>query len=989
MLNKILFSFCQLLIISQTLFYINNKSVFAADVSALTKCHEKGFCHRNRKYASNISKTQSKYYKIIPESLEFNINNHSLTGIVQKQFVSKATLQKMEEAKGPNEELDQDQIYYGQNGPIHMGNNTNPKDAYIDIPMTTIKFPFSLDFSSEYDNLFRFQLDEERLIENKPSLPSFLELQRYNKVSDWSFENADFFNYIGKDTEENNDLIVNFKKLEGSGSNTTSASDTEDEYIELLYKDNLKIEIFIEVLLIRVYYKSKLVLSINDQLFLNVEHLRKMADHFENMAPEEFSFKSFKDASTSDKIPFGPEAIALDFTFENNVTNVYGIPEHSSSLRLKETTDDEPYRLFNTDVFKYPLNSTNPSYGAIPFMFGVSPDSATGIFWNNAADTRIDIKYDNTSTLTHWMSESGTLDFIIICGDGPQDVIGSFTDVTGKPALPLLSSIGYHQCRWNYYDEQEIAEVNRDMDIAKIPYDFIWLDIDYTDSRKYFTWDSSKFPDPERMLRNLNKLGRNLVTIIDPHLKTDYEVSNLLDEHACLLKNSNNEKYIGQCWPGDSVWIDTFKPEARDLWSDFYQNFTNNDTSISNLHMWNDMNEVSIFGGPETTSPLDNIHYDGVEERSVHNLYGLTVHEATYNAMKKRYSKFNKRPFVLTRSFFAGSQRSSASWTGDNAADWEYLKWSIPMVLTANIAGYPFIGADIAGFFGNPSPELMVRWYQTGIWYPFFRGHAHIDSDRREPYLLNSPYKEIVAEAIRLRYQLLPTFYTLFQKSSVTGAPIMAPLFYKNQDLSQIYNVDDEFYIGGLLLKPITSENTNSTVMLFPKGVYYNYTTFESFVIKDAVEEREVYAPLDTIPVFIEGGNIIFRKDRYRRSSKLMVNDPYTLLVAPDIDGNAYGDLYVDDGETFNFNENNEYLQISVELNGREGLLKSSVLNGSKQFDQYVTKIILPKTLLSLSSVVCIEQNGKMWESDVEFTEYEAVIKNPKMLMNQPWSIKF
>jgi alpha 1,3-glucosidase len=145
--------------------------------------------------------------------------------------------------------------------------------------------------------------------------------------------------------------------------------------------------------------------------------------------------------------------------------------------------------------------------------------------------------------------------------------------------------------------------------------------------------------------------------------------------------------------------------------------------STKDLYIWNDMNEPSVFNGPEVTMQKDLIHHGGVEHREVHNAFGMSYHAATADGIKRRN---NERPFVLSRAFFAGTQRVGPIWTGDNKADWDHLRVSIPMVLTLGLTGLTFSGADVGGFFENPDAELMTRWYQLGIYYPFFRGHAHL-----------------------------------------------------------------------------------------------------------------------------------------------------------------------------------------------------------------------------------------------------------------------
>ena len=581
---------------------------------------------------------------------------------------------------------------------------------------------------------------------------------------------------------------------------------------------------------------------------------------------------------------------------------------------------DEPYRLYNSDVFEYEMDSPMTLYGAIPLMQAHRKDSTVGIFWLNAAETWIDIVKSKvssnplslgiggkTDTQTHWFSEAGLLDVFIFLGPTPKDIVHDYSDLTGYTQLPPEFAIAYHQCRWNYVSDDDVREVDRKFDKHSIPYDIIWLDLEYTDERKYFRWDPHTFPDPLGMQAQLDLHSRKLVILIDPHIKNinDYAVVDELKSKSLAIKNKNNEIYEGWCWPGSAHWIDCFSPEAQKWWASLFQYKSFQGTTPSTF-VWNDMNEPSVFNGPETTMPKDNIHYGNWEHRDLHNINGLTFVNATYNALLQRDPKIPKRPFVLTRSFFSGSQRMGAMWTGDNQASWPHLAASIPMVLANNIAGFPFSGADVGGFFGNPEKDLLTRWYQAGIFYPFFRAHAHIDTRRREPYIPGEPYTGIIARAIRLRYQLLPMWYTAFHQASVDGSPILRPHYYVHPGDEAAFAVDDQFYVGntGLLAKPVVSEGAESVDMYLPAGeIYYDY--FDYTIYRGAGKTVPFFAPLEKIPLLMQGGHIFPRKERPRKSSGLMKWDPYTLVVVLNGEGDAQagGELYVDDGETFDYHE--------------------------------------------------------------------------------------
>jgi len=564
------------------------------------------------------------------------------------------------------------------------------------------------------------------------------------------------------------------------------------------------------------------------------------------------------------------------------------------------------------------MDSPMTLYGAIPFMQAHRKDSTVGVFWLNAAETWVDIVKRKvtsnplslgigakTDTETHWFSESGLLDVFVFLGPTPKDVVSQYSELTGYTQLPQQFAIAYHQCRWNYVTDEDVKDVDKKMDRHRIPYDVIWLDIEYTDGKKYFTWDAHTFPDPLGMQKQLDNHDRKLVAIIDPHIKNEanYPVVDEMKSKSLAVKNKDNNIYEGWCWPGSSHWVDCFNPAAIEWWRSLftYKSFTG---TASNAFIWNDMNEPSVFNGPETTMPKDNLHYGNWEHRDVHNINGMTFVNATFDALIHRDPASPRRPFTLTRSYYAGSQRLGAMWTGDNQAVWSHLAASIPMILTHNIAGFPFGGADVGGFFGNPSKELLTRWYQAGAFYPFFRGHAHIDTRRREPYLAGEPYTEIITQALRLRYQLLPAWYTAFHEASVSGTPVLRPHYYVHPSDEAAFAIEDQFYLGGtgLLVKPVVTEGAETvSIYLPPNEIYYDYFTYA--VHKGSGSAITLPAPLDKIPVLMQAGHILPRKDRPRRSSGLMRYDPYTLIITLGPQGTAEGELYIDDGESYEYQD--------------------------------------------------------------------------------------
>ncbi|AOW01317.1 glycosyl hydrolases family 31-domain-containing protein [Yarrowia lipolytica] len=790
----------------------------------------------------------------------------------------------------------------------------------------------------------------------------------------------------------------------------TSAQITDYEHtIEAIYGDKTKAVLNKKTLQLDVYRNDKLEVSVNKRHLLNMEHLRSESDNDKHLSSYEIADGMFKEefGGHPDSKPKGPESVALDFEFPG-YNHVYGIPEHADRLSLRSTRGrsegdhTEPYRLYNVDILEYETDSPMPMYGAIPFLQARKPGSSAGVFWVNAADTYIDIQKEASHTDTHWISESGTLDFIVFVGKTPEDIVTQYGSITGFTTLPPISATAYHQCRWNYNTQDDVLEVHANFDKYDIPYDTIWLDVEYTQAKKYFTWNRDVFPDPGYMLGQLDKTCRKLTVIIDPHIKLEegYKVYDALKQKGLYVKSNSGDAYEGDCWPGKSVWIDTTNPAAAEFWKSMHAKEPQGIAAeADNMFFWNDMNEPSVFNGPETSILRDTVHYGGYENRDVHNAFGMSMINATFAALTARNPAV--RPFILTRSFFSGTQRTAAMWTGDNEASWEYLQIATPMVLTQNVAGMPFAGADVGGFFGNPAPELLTRWYQAGLFYPFFRAHAHIDTKRREPWLAEEEHIDYLRNAIRLRYQLLPSIYTAFRQASVSGAPILKPLFYVAPNNPDAYARDDSFFVGntGLLVHPVVHEGATSVNMFIPdEEVYYDFHSSQLVHKKnDKGFELEYKANIDTIPILQRGGHIYARRDRIRRSSELMLMDPVTLVVNANSMWDAEGELYLDDGKGYGY-KNGDFIHMKFNFDGQ--VLKASSLNPDpKSFDFVHKAIDIPIEKIIVNSpemltVGCtVRQAGRDWNPKYETKQigatHQTIIHNPGLAVGLPWAMSF
>ncbi|XP_077117305.1 neutral alpha-glucosidase C [Ranitomeya variabilis] len=614
-----------------------------------------------------------------------------------------------------------------------------------------------------------------------------------------------------------------------------------------------------------------------------------------------------------------PSSVGLDFTL-HGFENVYGLPEHADSHELQDTGENEAYRLYNLDVFGYPIYDKMGTYGSVPLILAHNLLHTCGILWLNASETLVEIHSKAAlqppmhlatpdlqkqkavpKKYIRWMSESGVVDFFLLNGPAPCDVFKQYAQLTGTQMFPPLFSLGYHQCRWNYEDEADVEAVDSGFDDNNIPYDVIWLDIEHTDGKRYFTWDPETFPNPVQMQERLQEKRRKLVVISDPHIKVDpkYPIYTEAKEKGYFVKNVTGQDFEGNCWPGVSSYLDFTNPAVREWYSSQFS-FDKYKDSTDVLFIWNDMNEPSVFQSPEGTMPKDAVHHLGWDHRDLHNLYGFYQQMATSEGLIQR-SGGKERSFVLTRSFFAGSQRFGAVWTGDNKAEWEYLKISVPMLLSLSVAGISFCGADVGGFIGDPDTELLVRWYQAGSFQPFFRAHAMLGTRRREPWLFGEDNTAIIQKAIRERYALLPFWYLLFYRAHISAEPVIRPLWVEFPKYQDAFGVDKQYMLGNaLLVAPVLDPGVISIDVIFP-GHEECWYDFRNFSCVGSSHKQTVNVTLEEIPVYQRGGSIIPLQTTIGKSSGWMENSPYELRVALNHKGTAVGEIYIDDGHSFQY----------------------------------------------------------------------------------------
>lgn len=524
----------------------------------------------------------------------------------------------------------------------------------------------------------------------------------------------------------------------------------------------------------------------------------------------------------------------------------FGLGDKSTDLNLR----GKRLELWGKDTYGF-LKDSDPLYKNIPFFLSLHHKIAYGIFFDNSFRSFFDFGFERKNVYSFW-AQGGEMNYYFIYGPELLEVAETYTNMTGKPELPPLWALGYHQCKWSYYPEKIVRNVCSEFRKRNIPCDAIYLDIDYMDGFRCFTWNPDYFPDPKKMVSELAEDGFKTVVIIDPGIKVDenYSVYKEALEKDYFCKRMDGPLMKGSVWPGPCNFPDFTNPEVRDWWADLFKGLI--ETGIRGV--WNDMNEPAVF--EIETFPYDVRHdYDGdpCSHRKAHNVYGMQMARATYNGVKKFLHP--QRPFVITRSAYSGVQKYSSVWTGDNIATWEHLWIANVMCQRLSVSGISFCGSDIGGFIETPSGELYIRWLQLGIFHTFCRTHSSGDHGDQEPWSFGPEYEELARKFIELRYQMLPYVYTTFWQYVKSGTPMLRPLTFLDQGDSETYYRQDEVGVGDhLLVCPVMQADADGRWLYLPEGRWFYYWDDEHF---HGGMEVWAEAPLDRIPIFVRAGAVL------------------------------------------------------------------------------------------------------------------------------------
>ncbi|KAL0478430.1 lysosomal alpha-glucosidase [Acrasis kona] len=616
--------------------------------------------------------------------------------------------------------------------------------------------------------------------------------------------------------------------------------------------------------------------------------------------------------TTGKDFVFEDQYLVLSTAFTSpHEPNIYGLGERVNALRLDPR--DNHYTIWPQDNGN--LENFN-LYGHHPFYLDQRNDgTAHGLFFLNSNALEFNMKYNKNENRLQIRAIGGIMDLTIFAGPHPQQVVQQYHDLIGRPAFVPYWSLGFHQCKWGYDNINNTIAVVENYKKNDLPLDTIWNDIDYMQDLKDFTFHNKNFEHErvKKFISDLHANGQHYIVIVDPGIKVEkdyapYEIG--LQKGVYIFKEDGKTPIKNKVWPGITVFPDFTNPKSHEYWSDLINEWLD-EFPLDGI--WIDMNELATFCDGECESDANDIstpylppglklnkqqlNMNSVMNASTwynaHSFYAFMEGYATRKALLRKYP--NKRPVIISRSSFAGTGRYNSHWLGDNDATYRSMHLSIPGMLTFNMFGIPLVGADICGFNGDTNAQLCARWTQLGSFYPFSRNHNSIGKIPQESYVFGPRITDINRSALKNRYQLLPYYYTLFYKAHVEGSTVVRPLFFEFPTVVDSFVVDTQFMVGSaLLVSPALEENQTVVDALIPPGRWFDYYNGTEI---SGNRRLKLFTPLEKIHVHVRGGAIVPRQQDALNTAQ-QKKLPHNLLVALDENGNAGGELYLDDGES-------------------------------------------------------------------------------------------
>jgi len=555
--------------------------------------------------------------------------------------------------------------------------------------------------------------------------------------------------------------------------------------------------------------------------------------------------------------------------------------------------------LYNRAHYEYKTES-NQMYYSVPAI--LSSDKYMIVF-DNSASGWLDIGETEPDVL-QFEAVGGRTSYLVIAGDNYPALVKNYTDVTGRQPLPPRWTFGNFASRFGYHTEKEARDVVKRFRRADIPLDAIILDLywygpDIKGHVGNLAWDRAAFPTPEKMISDFANMGIQTIPVTQPFVLSTSKRWQEAVDNKVLAKNADGDPRRFDFYFGNTGIIDVFDEHAQQwFWQAYERLFEQGVGGV-----WGDLGEPEVH-------PDDTRHWlsnTGIEARGdeVHNAFGHAWAQMVYENQIEHYP--DVRPVILMRSGFAGSQRYGViPWTGDVSRSWDGLKPQVELSLQMGLFGLAYTHSDLGGFAEGKQfdKEMYIRWLQYGVFQPVYRPHGqeHIPS---EPVFHDRETRRIIRDAIKLRYRLLPYIYTLAYENSVTGMPLMRPMFFEDEADEDLIDEKDAYLWGdAFLVAPVTDPGVESVDVDLPDGAWFDFWNGTRY---PGGTTAPIPVTLKTIPVLVRGGSFIPRIDDIDTTRDYSSKNLTLHYYADASVTKSSGQMYDDDGKSRTSLEDGRY----------------------------------------------------------------------------------
>lgn len=536
----------------------------------------------------------------------------------------------------------------------------------------------------------------------------------------------------------------------------------------------------------------------------------------------------------------------------------FGLGGRASGPRLRDGT----YRLWNTGPGRASGAGDGPLSVTMPAQMVVADAGTHLVFHDSAWDGTVTLRegeegagsgHDRPGT-SELRMEGGPLRCWVTVGT-PARVLLAWASLTGAPALPPAWALGHHHVWSGGGGEDEVRRIVEDHLGHGLPLDAVHLGPGHFESRRVFTVDRERFPKLPVLADDVRRQGIRLVSVVAPAVG-EVPADAVHDDGTgrdAFVRGASGEVVRGVSWTGDAVFPDFTHARVREWWGALYaerlaQGFAG---------FWHTLDEPTSFTAfGEPTLPRSARHAldgRGGDHREAHNVYGLCMARAAYEGLRKQAPQ--DRPFVISRSGWAGMQRYGGAWSGGVGRGWSGLRATLALVLGLGLCGVPYSGPDVGGSDGERSPELYLRGLQLGAYLPLFRTRTGPRAGDGEPWAFGAEVLGHARAALVERRRLLPYFMTLAHLARRTGAPYVRPLWWAAPEERSLRDCEDAFLLGDcLLVAPVLDPGADRRAVELPGGRWYDTATERAY---EGPARVVVDAPLGRIPVFARGGAVL------------------------------------------------------------------------------------------------------------------------------------